>query len=308
MSDTKEAKNGNFKNLLEVAESFKTDQECRDYLEQLRWNGKRTCPHCGCAKTYKYKSGKIFKCGKCRMQFSVTKGTIFESSHVPLRKWFFAMYLMTSHKKGISSCQLARDIGVTQKTAWFMAHRIRLVIKAKSFRKPLEGTIEADETYIGGKSGNKRHHKRGRSLSQKTPVFGMVERESGEVRCQPVERTNKACLQSIIHENVKPHSKLFTDDWPAYRSLGKEYVHEVIYHSYKQYVNGEVHTNTIEGFWSLLKRGILGIYHYVSPKHLARYCDEFGYRFNTRKSDDTPRFDKALANCEGRLTYAALIQ
>lgn len=312
--EKREVRNGfdevNFTNLLSVSDVFKDDQTCRNYLEKVRWPGKRICPHCGSDSTCKFKDGKTYKCYRCRKQFTVTKGTIFERTHVPLRKWFLAFYIMTSHKKGISSCQLAKDIGVTQKTAWFMLHRIREAIRTKSFKKPLEGTIEADETYIGGKNRNRHFgkRKRGRGATGKTAVFGMVERKSGEVRSKPIKSADSETLQTAIRENVRPKSRLFTDDWLAYRALSKDYLHEIVCHSYKQYVRGEVHTNTLEGFWSHLKRGILGIYHHVSPKHLARYLDEFGHRFNTRTQKEAPRFEAALANCEGRLTYAQLIR
>jgi transposase-like protein len=244
------------------------------------------------------------KCGDCHRQFSVKVGTIFEDSALPLQKWFFAIYMFSAHKKGISSRQLGKDISVRQGTAWYMLHRIREAMRPKTTNFQLKNIVEVDETYIGGK-----HHrgKRGRGSENKTVVLGLAERQ-GEVRTQPIIRVNSRTLQGIIRENISKEATLITDDWMAYSNLSREYKHETINHGIKEYVRGMVHTNNIENFWSLLKRGIVGIYHQVSSKHLHRYCDEFQFRYNARKINDTNRFDLALSRCEGRLMYKDLVK
>jgi transposase-like protein len=263
------------------------------------------CPHCGSSrKIYKIKGGKILTCADCRKQFTVKVGTIFEDSALPLQKWFMAIYILTAHKKGISSLQLSRDINVTQKTAWFMLHRIRHAIKTKHFYTPLMGTIEVDETYIGGKV---RGGKVGRGSENKTAVFGMIQRK-GDVRCMPVKKVDAKTLQGIIGDNVGLGSTIMTDEWRSYNGLCLDYVHRRIGHLKNQYVKGGTHTQNIEGFWSQMKRGINGIYHAVSPKHLERYCDEFSYKHNTRKVNDSQRFASTLGLVDCRLTYKNLIK
>lgn len=288
--------------LLDIQKRFPTEQSCRDFLEEMRWHGRIICTHCGHDRINKYSNGKTYFCVKCRKQFTVKVGTIFEDSALPLQKWFFAMYLMTAHKKGVSSHQLSRDIGVTQKTAWHMEQRIRNAMKSKSFLKPLNNVVEADETYIGGKHKGKR----GRGSENKTAVFGMAER-NGEVRSMPVEQVNSQTLKGLIRDNVSKDAMVITDEWMAYNGLDKEFQHERINHGRKEYVNGNIHVNNIENFWSLLKRGILGIYHHVSPKHLHRYCNEFQFRYNSREIKDTDRFKAIFGQCEGRLMYQTLI-
>jgi transposase-like protein len=289
--------------LLDVEKVFPDEKTCIEYMIQKRWNGKPRCPHCDSEKVYRYSDNKRFKCPACAKQFTIKIGTIFEDSPLSLQKWFFAIFLLTAHKKGISSCQLARDIHVTQKSAWFMTQRIRELMKTNSFEKKLNGIVEADETYVGGK---KHSGKRGRGSENKTPVFGMVARQ-GDVRTMPVERVNGETLKGLIRKNVDLNAVVMTDEWTAYNNLSNEFKHEVINHSSKEYVRGNIHTNNIENFWSLLKRGIVGIYHHVDPKHLHRYTDEFQYRYNSRKITDADRFTQILSQCEGRLTYATLI-
>ena len=294
-----------FRSLLDVTKRFPDEQACRDYLAKARWGTKIECPHCHSSeKIYTFQSGKLYKCGSCQKQFTVKVGTIFEDSALPLQKWFMAIYLITAHKKGISSLQLHRDIGVTQKTAWFMLHRIRYAVRTDSVnRSPLSGTIEADETYIGGK------HKGlvGRTTAKKAVVMGIVQR-GGRVIAQQVTKASAAQLQPIIRRNTKKGSTVVTDDWGAYSGLSHTFNHQIINHSQKEYVRGDVHTNTVEGFWALLKRGIHGIYHHVSKKHLDKYVDEFEFRWNSRKAKDPVRFSFMLNDCEGRLTYKGLIQ
>ena len=293
-----------FRSLLDVTKRFPDEQACRDYLLKARWGNKVECTHCHSSeKIYKFQSGKLLKCGACHKQFTVKVGTIFEDSALPLQKWFMAIYLITAHKKGISSLQLHRDIGVTQKTAWFMLHRIRYAIRTDSVnRSPLSGTIEADETYIGGK------HKGfvGRTTAKKAVVMGIVQR-GGRVIAQQVTKASAAQLQPIIRRNTKKGSTVVTDDWGAYNGLSHTFNHQVINHSKKEYVRGDVHTNTVEGFLALLKRGIHGIYHHVSKKHLDKYVDEFEFRWNSRKAKDPVRFSFMLNDCEGRLMYRTLI-
>lgn len=289
------------RNLLDVQRRFPDELSCIEFMIQQRWNGKPVCVHCGYSeKIYRLKGGKL-KCADCRKPFSVRMGSIFEDSALPLQKWFFAMFVFSAHKKGISSVQLGKDIGVRQGTAWFMLQRLRYGMKPKTSKK-LKNIVEADETYIGGR-GHKG--KRGRGSENKTAVFGMAER-GGSVISQPVERVNAKTLQGLIRDNVSPNATMMTDEWTAYNTLGKTFTHKVVNHGRKEYVSGDVHTNTIESFWALLKRGIHGIYHHVSPEHLHRYCDEFQFRYNSRQIDDTQRFALALSKCEGRLTYATL--
>ncbi|MGA7720924.1 MAG: IS1595 family transposase [Ignavibacteriaceae bacterium] len=295
-----------FRNLLEVQKCFPDEQSCIDYLIHTRWNDKPVCVHCGSdRKIYRINGGKLLKCADCRKQFSVKIGTIFEDSALPLQKWFFAIYVFSAHKKGISSCQLGKDISVRQATAWHMLHRIRESMRPKTMKAQLKNIVEADETYIGGK---KHKGKRGRGSENKIPVFGMLERQ-GEVRTMPVEKVNSQTLKGIIRQNVSTDSTLMTDEWTAYNGLNNEFLkHEVVNHGRKEYVRGgSIHVNNIENFWSLLKRGILGIYHHVSPEHLSRYCDEFQFRYNSRKEEDKNRFTTMLECCEGRLMYKDLI-
>ena len=250
------------------------------------------------------------KCKDCKERFTVKVGTMFHGSPIPLRKWFIAIYIFSSHKKGISSLQLHRDLGVTQKTAWFMLNRIRDTFGYSSSEK-LTGTTQADETFIGGKNKNRHANKKvkesqGRSVKDKTPVFGMV--NSGKVSTRVVPDTKAKTLKPIIQEIVKQKSIIVTDEWKAYTGLSKDYQHEVLKHNEGQYKNNEFHTNSVEGFWSLLKRGVYGIYHSASSKHLNKYCNEFSYRYNTRSHTDGDRFNLSLQNAGKRLTYKKLIR
>lgn len=299
-----------YNSLIEVMRAFSDKSVCEAHLEKLRWNGKPVCPHCSAKNPYKTNRGYKCRNKECHKKFSVTVGTFFENTNIPLSKWFVAMYLITSHKKGISSLQLAKDIEVTQKTAWFILHRIREMLKG-NFSELLEGTIEADETFIGGQNKNRHKHKQidntqGRSVKDKIPVFGLFQRD-GNLIIKPTIDTTRQSIHPIVRENVKQGSRLLTDEWGGYNGLNKTYNHNVVHHSSGQYVTGDVHTNSLEGFWSLLKRGIYGIYHQVSPQHLHRYCDEFSFRYNTRISNEANRLDKAISQCKGRLKYADLI-
>jgi transposase-like protein len=300
-----------FTNLVNLLTTFTSEAKCIEYLAKIRWNGVPTCPYkeCGHNKAYVLKQGS-FKCAKCRKTFSVRVGTIFEESKITLQKWFVAVYLITSHKKGISSLQLGKDLGVTQKTAWFMLQRIRYAIRTKSFNAPVTAIVECDETYIGGKNKNRHANKKvkdaqGRSLKDKTPVFGMVVRD-GKVLATVVRDTKAQTIEAIITQHVDKGATMMTDEYGAYSKLHLRYSHSIVRHSEGEYVNGLAHTNTIEGFWSLMKRGIIGIYHQVSFKHLDKYVDEFEFRYNTKETCESDRFGLMLQMSEGRLTYKEL--
>lgn len=302
-----------FNTLIEVITHFSDKNKCEDYLAEMRWNGSITCVFCNHNKIYQLKrKNRRYKCSNCQKQFSVIKGTIFENSPLSLQKWFTALYLISAHRKGISSVQLASDLGVTQKTAWFMLQRIRFALKTKNFDAKMDGVIQCDESYFGGKNKYRHHDKKvansqGRSLKTKTPVFGVMH-NTGQVRTIVIPDTKAKTIKPIIETMVSEGSIIVTDEWKAYKNLPAKYQHIEIKHAEEEYVRGAFHTNTIEGFWGLFKRGIYGIYHQVSPKHLHRYCDEFSYRYNNRNLTDIDRFVFTLQKVNCRLTYNELIE
>lgn len=301
------------KTVQQLLKSLPNEQSCREFLEERRWQGEPICPHCKCSRDnhYKLKSkGQfkgLYKCRCCRKTFTVTVGTMFEGSHVPLDKWFWAISIFLSHKKGISSVQLAKDIGVTQKTAWFMLNRIRHNFEG-IIGVRFEDMTQVDETYVGGKNRKRKgiKHTQGRSTAIKTPVVGLE--SNGMVYTIVVPNTSGKILKLIIHTLVDKGSTVITDGWRGYSGLSKDYDHKVVEHSEGEYVKDGFHTNNIEGFWSHLKRGILGVYHLVSPKHLSKYCDEFAFRYNTRGLTDIQRFVHFLPSAGKRLAYSELIQ
>lgn len=286
-----------------------SNEEARKYLEALRWANGIVCPHCQSKASYKLTPKKdskssvrdgVYKCKKCRKQFTVTVGTIFSGSHIPLNKWLIAVYLIGSSKKGISSNQLSRLLNITYKSAWFMTHRIRYAMEQTSTEK-LQGTIEADETYIGGKS---RRVGKQTGLENKTAVVSLVQRK-GQVRSFAVPVVSASVLKRVLKENLSKSVNLMTDELRSYKNIGKEFAsHEVVNHSRFEYARGEVTTNTVEGYFGLLKRGVNGTFHHVSRQHLKRYLAEFDFRYNHRKMQDKEIAPLILKGFEGkRLTY-----
>ncbi|MCB2074207.1 MAG: IS1595 family transposase [Novosphingobium sp.] len=296
---------------------FTDADKAREHLEAVNWPDGPVCPHCGEYENVHRLQGKshragLIQCNSCLKNFTVTVGTVFERSKVPLNKWLLATYLLASSKKGMSAHQLHRMLGVTYKTAWFMCHRIREAMKDDG-SEPMGGfgkTVEADETYVGGKVGNRHASKRHGSkklspFKDKQPVVSLVERE-GRVRSFHVANVNATTLRHVLVTNADRGSWLMTDEHAGYKKVGKEYVgHGVVSHSTGEYGRaGVFHTNTIENFFSIFKRGIIGVYHHVSEAHLSRYTTEFDFRYNTRSITDGERADAILSGIVGkRLTY-----
>ena len=294
--------------LLEAVRYFGDEAVCRDFLAGLRWPNGVGCIACDSERVGFLQTRALWRCKDCRKEFSVKKGTIFEDSPIALSKWLPAIWLYSAGKKGRSSHQLARDLGVTQKTAWFISHRIRLAMETESFDAPLSGEVEVDETMMGGKDQNKhKQFRRGNWGPQvgKVAVMGLLERH-GEVRAMTVTSRHKPVLQAEVRRHVAPGSTVYSDQLKSYQGLAEDYVHEVINHS-EEYVRGHVHTNGIENFWSLFKRVIYGTHHSVQPFHLDRYLDENVQRFNTRQLRDDVRFTQTAGAVIGRrLTYKEL--
>ena len=300
-----------FKSFLEVLNFFKDEETCKQYLEEKRWGGAVSCPKCGGKKIYRTNRG--FRCAdvKCEMKFTVTVGTFMESSKIKLRLWLAAIYLITAKKKGISSHELGRFIGVTQKTAWFMSHRIREALKDGNLDK-LGSCVSADEAFIGGKNKNRHKDKKvaksqGRSFKDKTPVLGLRER-NGDIRNFIMADTSSKSIQPLLENNIVAGSVLMTDEWQGYDQAHKMFVHLFVNHAGKQYVKGDIHVNDVENYWSHLKRMIYGTHHWVSRKHLQRYCDEEAYRFNSRKNTDSGRFDSLFSKLACRLKWRDLVE
>lgn len=298
-----------------IQDHFDSEEKARAYLETVRWPDGPVCPHCHNhdekpiwkiepnAKK-KIREG-LYHCSACNKQFTVTVGTIFEDSHIPLRKWLWGFYLLCSSKKGISSLQIQRILGLgSYRTALFMMHRIRHALSDPIFQDKLTGTVEADETYVGGKYPRRK----GKSFDNKTPVVAMVER-GGRVRAEKVKYVNAYTLKKTLKKHVADSADLMTDQHSGYTKVGRPFKsHGVVNHSIGEYVRGNAYTNTVEGFFSLLKRGIVGTFHHVSEKHLPLYLAEFNHRYNTRKDTDGERTVAGLAKAEGkRLTYKPMV-
>jgi transposase-like protein len=307
-----------------------SEDECREFLERMRWPDGPCCPKCGAEEPWKITRRtqtknavrSLYRCRACKRQFTATVGTIFEDSKIPLSKWFAAIYLMCASKKGISAHQLHRQLDITYKSSWFMCHRIREAMRDKD-GSPLKGVIEADETYVGGKT--RRGHPiafherqaidlearglkplqylRGRRhpRMEKAVVFGIMERD-GRVRTIHVPEATARTLVPLLRKNVDPGATVITDAHSAYRLVKRHLAHKVIQHDVA-YVDGDVHTQGIENYWSLLKRGVIGVFHHVSVGHLPQYLDEFQYRFNRRKIRDEDRFASLMGQIQGRVLW-----
>ena len=324
------------KSVFELTQTFSTEQACIDYWEMVKWNNIPISPFDETSKVYKCKNNQ-YRCKNTGKYFNVKTGTMFENSKVSLRKWFMAIWLVTSHKKGISSIQLGKDIGVRQATAWFMLQRIRACFGIENSNE-LEGIVECDETFYGGKNKNRHKdkkvpHSQGRSFKDKVPIMGMLQRGESEINERPhkvipkrtvrekvihktskmnafvVNDTKRKSIQPFIYSFVKADTNLMTDEWWAYKGLDKDYNHKFIDHSKKEYVSlqdNNIHTNNIEGSWKILKNSISGMYNHVSKKHLQKYVDEFVYRFNLRKVSDQEKFRYLLLNSNVRTKYKEL--
>ncbi len=296
--------------LLDAVRYFADLNVCREFLAAARWPNGVQCPRKGCdsKEVWFIKTRSIWRCKRCRRQFSVKVGTIFEDSPLGLDKWLPAVWLLTAATKGYSSHRLAHALSVTQKTAWFMLHRIRLALRAGSFDTPMSGEVEGDTTGVGGLEKNKHRSKRlphGTGNAGKAIVFGLLSRH-GQVRAKSVPNERAETLQAIIRRNVESGAILYTDQAASFRGLNRDYAHDVINHA-EEYVRGNVHTNSIEGFWSLFKRRIYGTHHFVMPWQLDRYLDDATFRFNTRTLSDGGRFGLALSQTNRRrLTYKEL--
>jgi transposase-like protein len=301
-----------FKTLAEFTDYFCDEETCRKHYTAIRFRNGEYCPHCGHTQIYTFKDGKRYRCASCKQDFTIKTGTVFGESKLPLRKWFMAIYLLSTTSKGMSSVQVAKHVGVCQKTAWFMAHRIREAHQQN--KGQLFGTFEVDETYVGGQEKNKHASKRqdgtrGRSTKTKTPVVGMIQR-GGEIRAQVVERVTMAAVESNIVANAAKGSQIISDDFLSYARIGKMFPHKSVSHARGEYVNGDAHTNGIESFWALFKRGYHGVYHHMSRKHMQRYVNEFTFRFNRRASEMQSVFSDVVARVASseQLPYKTLIQ
>jgi transposase-like protein len=311
--------------LVALTDGTLTEAQARQMLERIRWPNGVHCifPDCGGAEVYRLevkgktlKSGRVvgprslYKCKACRRQFSVTKGTIFEDSKIPLRTWIMVMYRMCSSKKGVSAHQIHREFGLSYESAWFMCHRIRYAMQDRD-TSPLTGVIEADETYVGGKL---RGHRKDRiktntmgdsvrqGMAKKTPVFGIRER-GGRVRARVMPKLSQREVEDALTSNIDlGTSQLMTDEHPLYYWIKRHLPHEVIRHK-SEYVRGEIHTQGIESFWALLKRGLVGVYHHVDAGYLNQYVNEFSFRHNSRQVTDAERFTSLLGSVEGRVDW-----
>lgn len=297
-------------NILKLIKEFPTQESCLEYLAKKRWGNTPVCPYCGSIHTHKH--FHRIQCNDCFKSFSSTVGTIFHNSHIPLQKWFLVISLMLNAKKGVSSCQIARDLEMRQATVWSIMQRIRKAMKDDDKddnngnggsggidTKLLKGIVEMDETYIGGKAENMHMDKRvkAKGVYEKLALFGMIERE-GNVKAKFVNDTTAKTLLKEIYTNVEENSLLITDEAKQYQSIGNTYIHRTVNHSNSEYVRDlkelKLYTNSIEGFWSLIKRGLVGQFHHISKKYLQRYVDEFCWRYNNASEG---AFERLVGNC-----------
>ena len=308
--ETVAPKKQQFDTLIQMMRALPDEQAAIDHFTAIRWKHGAFCPTCGSTKVYHFSDRRTHKCGECRKRFSIKVGTIFEDSKIGLREWMLAIWLITSHKKGIASTQLAKDIGVTQKSAWFMLHRLRYAAQTKSFNRPLEGEVEADETFIGGKEKNKHQSKRtgGKQGGKgKIAVMGILER-GGDLVTGTMRNLRAVNVQGAIARVVAPGANIMTDEHVGFVGLQGRYHHHTVNHSAGEYVKDFYnHTNGIESVWSLFKRQIIGTHHYLSPKHLSRYLGEMTWRFNLRNLGEGDRVNALLDQTSGRLTYKELV-
>jgi transposase-like protein len=302
-----------FKTLAEFLAYFQDEETCVKHFAEIRFRKGEYCPHCGHTSIYQFRNGKRYRCKKCKQDFTIKTRTVFGESKLPIKKWYIAIYLLATSGKGISSIQLAKQIGVTQKTAWFMDHRIRSTMKQNNGQ--LFGTIEVDETYVGGLEKNKHLNKRtkgtkGRSTQSKSPIIGLIQR-GGEIRATVSEDVKMTSIESQIVTHAKIGSKIITDDFSAYSKVSRLFAHETVSHGKGEYAReSEIHTNTIESFWAIFKRGYKGIYHYMSHQHLQRYVDEYVFRYNRRAESMQPVFSDVveLVSKSEHLSYNELTE
>jgi hypothetical protein len=302
-------KSTTLKSLKDLLKAFPNEKVCLLYYEQYRWPNKVVSPFDPTSKVYCYRNG-TYRCKNTGKNFTVKTGSIFHNSKIPLQEWFIAIWFITRNK-GVSSCQLAKDVGVTQKTAWFMLQRIRKSFETET-KHILDGIVELDETFVGGKNKNRHYDKKvknsqGRCFKDKTPVLGMLQR-GGKLVGRVVKNTSGKEVTPHILKTVKRTAQLYTDEWKGYNKAGRLYTRCTVDHSRKQYVKGNVFTNTIEGAWSHFKRSIIGVYHKTTKKHLQKYVNEFVFRYNNREVNDSERFNLVLANAGNYyISYKQLI-
>lgn len=299
-----------FKTLADLYHTFSDNQVALDHFKSVRWRNGGFCPYCGTTKVYTLKANR-YQCAECRNTFSILVGTIFENTKLPLRVWFGAIWLLTNHPKGIASTTLARDLGITQKSAWFVLHRLRYAARTKSFNKPLTGTVEVDETYVGGKGYNRHKNERrpakGKAgVAKKIPVIGAVERKGSVVAEVLPDGFGVFEAKQFIKKVAPQATTIVTDGHPAYAAMYGVPPRAVVDHHLGEYRKDDAHTNSIESVWALLKRQIVGTHHWVSPKHLQQYVSEMTWRLNRRDLSPQERINALFAHVEGRLTYKAL--